>query len=158
MATIRSGRHFERLSRVSTGPGTFVYDGSHEAVEYHPTAMKRGKTEPVLDDDGMPVLDDKGEQVYHKPGRFVIGSDGRPVLGGKPKEVRVKLESKTVFGVEFLAGKPVFVSNRDLAVKLRCLGGFTEVEGDAPETTEEAPKKRGRPRKEAVAETEPKNE
>ena len=149
MAVIRTGRHHERLSQVSSAPGTFVYDGSHVAVEHSPTAMRVGKDVPILDADGMPVVI-KGVQQFQPAGQFVRGSDGNPVLGGKPKETRIKLTTKTVFGVEFPEGKPVVVTDRALAQKLRCLSGFSEVEaaGEAEVSSEgEEKRKPGRPKK-----------
>lgn len=123
-----ASRHSIRLAKFSDSPGTFIYDGSSTSIEYHPTALKTGKKDPVYDDNGMPILDKAGNQVFQSPGVIKKDANGNVILGGEPKKVEVKLASRTVFGVEFAAGKPVLVSKPELAQKLRCLHGFKEVE------------------------------
>ena len=141
-----NSRHSDRLSVISSAPGTFVYDGKGESIDYTPTPLKTGSKDPVLDEAGAPVIGADGNQVFEKPGRIIRNIDGTPKLGGHPKETRIVLTSRKVFGVEFPAGKPVFVGLAKLAQKLRCLHGFEEVEGGA--VVEDEPKaKRGRPAK-----------
>lgn len=119
----------QRLAKLKKGPGTFVYDGSAKDVHYVPTVLLVGKKVAVFDAEGMPVVDENGEQVYQRPNRPVIGTDGKPKLGGKPKIELKPLDVRTVRGVKFPAGKPVSV-DAGLALKLRGMNGFEEVESD----------------------------
>lgn len=128
MASKHVGRRSDRLAQISSVPGTFVYDGSGVAIEYHPTPLRTGKKDPVFDERGAPVIDKDGNQVFETPGRIKKDGNGNVILGGQPKEVRVELASRTISGIKFDAGKPVVVNRPELAQKLRCLQGFKEVD------------------------------
>lgn len=150
----------DRLAKLKRGPGVFVYDGSFCSVEHIPTPMLTGHKEPVLDANGMPVTDAVGRQVYQPAGRVKTGQDGRPIMGGIPKVKKTPADSWTVRGKVFPAGEQVVVDNPSLALKLRGMDGFEEIEGeavaietagDASDEKEDKPKRRGRPPK---AETE----
>ena len=127
MASPRTGHHSGRLAAISKDLGTFVYDGLGVSVEHSPTPLKSGKKDPVFDERGAPVIDRDGNQMFETPGRIRKDSNGNVILGGPPKEERVVMTSRTVFGVEFPAGKPVVVTDLALAQKLRCLHGFSEI-------------------------------
>ena len=140
----------DRLAKLKKGPGVFVYDGLGFDVEAIPTVLKIGRNVPVLDSEGMPVVDDSGRQVFEKQGKIVRDSKGQPVLGGVPKIKKTPLDVFEVRGMKFPKGEPVEVKDPSIALKLRCLERFEEVEaievveadGDEFEAT---PKKRGKP-------------
>lgn len=139
-----------RLAMLKKGPGVFVYDGEAHDTEWIPTPRRTTGKDAVLDERGLPVLDSDGNQVFDRPGKIMRDIEGRVVLGGPPKRELKKIEVYALRGVEFPAGKPVRVDNSSLALKLRGMLHFEEVDGEAAESTEaEAPKKRGpgRPKK-----------
>ena len=137
----------QRLAQVKRGPGVFVYDGTAVDSQWEPTPLRAGKKEPMFADDGMPILDSIGRQQYRKAGELIRGKDGKPIMGGPPKKTTTPIDVRTVWGMDFPAGKAVVVADPVLARKLRCLGCFDEVEEEgeakaAPAKT--APAKRGR--------------
>lgn len=139
----------KRLANTKRGPGVFVYDGSHEDHECTPTHLCRGQGEPRLDENGYPVIDSDGGQVFERVGSVVKDAFGRPVLGGLPKITRIPIEERVIWGVRFPQGERVAVRNAALALKLRCLNGFEEVDAEpadlAPPKVDEP--KRGRKKK-----------
>lgn len=128
----------ERLAKLKKGPGVFVYDGSLCDTESIPTPLLVGKAQPVFDARGMPVVDKTGRQQYAPAGQFVRDESGQPVLGGTPKTVTRQLSTFKLRGFEFPAGKPVTVSDSALALKLRGMNGFEEVEAIQVETEPDA--------------------
>lgn len=126
-----SAKRRERLAQLKRGAGTFVYLGGHD-VEFQPTPLKIGRNEPLLDESGMPVVDGTGRQVFKPAGGIARDSTGKPMLGGDPKVVRHKLDELNVRGVVFPKGKPVKVEDAALALKLRCMQSFEEVEEKSP--------------------------
>jgi hypothetical protein len=153
MATLERGEGNEtrkkRLEKLKKGPGVFIYNGEAEDTEYVPTPLLTGRKEPLLDDRGLPVTDRAGRQIYAPSGQVVRNGKGEPMLGGIPQIVKHKIEVFVVRGVEFPAGKEVVVNDSSLALKLRGMTHFAEVDAveAAPEGEEPAPKKRGRPKK-----------
>lgn len=140
----------ERLAKQKKGSGTFVYNGEAVDTEWIPTIKLMGRQVPELNDAGMPVLDGSGRQMFKPAGTPVYDDKGQPMFGGPPKVVTHKIEVFKLRKMEFPAGKPVFVGDSALALKLRCMGCFEEVEHideAAKDSPAEAPKKRGRPRK-----------
>lgn len=134
----------QRLAKIKRGPGTFVYDGSHEDVHYEPTPLLRGRAEAAYNADGSLKVDRSGRQVFEKQGAPVRNEAGQIKLGGKPNVVRRKLETITVRGVVLPKGEPVLVGDPAKALKLRTMGGFHELDDD--DVAEQKPR-RGRPRK-----------
>lgn len=132
----------ERLAQINKGPGTFVFLGGFD-TEFQPTILKTGKNVPVLDEQGLPVVDQVGRQVFKPAGTPVYDDAGKPVLGGPPKVVKHELKQMTVRGVTFVKGKPTKVTDKTLALKLRCMQSFEEVdEKSGSEKAEKAePKK-----------------
>lgn len=143
----------QRLAKIKRGPGVFVYDGSHYDTNWIPTVKMTGREVPVLDGSGFPVMDGSGRQVYQRAGTPVRDDKGRPVLGGEPKVERIRLETVKIWGVDFPEGVPVEVKDTSLALKLRCLTAFEEIEPKAEEPIEKPKRKPGRPAKpvEAIA-------
>jgi hypothetical protein len=92
--------------------------------------MTTGKNEPVLDASGLPVTDKAGRMVFQPSGQIVRNADGSPKLGGIPKLIRHKIETLVLRGVSFPKGKPVLVEDEVLAVKVRGMDCFKEVEGE----------------------------
>jgi hypothetical protein len=117
----------QRLAKQKRGPGVFVYDGGDFDVEAIPTMLTYGRDTPKLDSNGMPILDQTGRPLFERVGTPVM-VDGRPQLGGPPKIVKHPITVRVVRGVSFPTGEPVKVSDHSLALKLRCMGGFSEVE------------------------------
>ncbi len=135
-----------RLAKLKRGGGTFVYDGSAFDTEAIPTVLKIGKKVPKLDDSGLPVINSDGEAVFERSGAPQYDEQGRTQLGGPPKIVKRALKVFKLRGLEFPAGVPVKVTDQSLALKLRCMMGFEELDGGAPveaQETKPAPKKRG---------------
>jgi hypothetical protein len=120
----------ENLAKLKKGPGVFVYEGGAYDTECVPTLLRRTKSEPKFDDQGMPVLDRAGRQLYEKTGDVIRGSDGKPVLGGPPKIVKKEFDPYAVSGGLFHKDKPVTVGDPRLALKLRGLACFKEVEAE----------------------------
>ena len=148
-------RRKDRLAKLKKGPGVFVYNGSSFDHESIPTPLLTGRNEPVLDANGMPVMDSSGRQVYQRAGSFVRGPKGEVVMGGVPKIKRTKIDVFKIRGVEFPEGERVTVEDPQLALKLRGMDAFDEVEPEVEEETpEEAPKKRGRKPKAVAVEPE----
>jgi hypothetical protein len=138
----------DRLAKIKKGPGVFVYGGEAYDTEAVPTQLKVGKNVPLLDQDGMPVTDRSGRPMFERAGRVVQDSKGQPVLGGEPIIKRKRITTYKLRGLEFPEGVAVEVSDAAVALKLRCLGLFEELEGEAAaEATKDAApeaKKRGR--------------
>lgn len=159
----------ERLARQKKGPGVFVYDGSGCDTVWHPTPVLVGKSEALLDSSGMPAIDSSGRQIFKPAGQYKRDKQGKIIMGGVPRVERVPLDVFKLRGVEFPAGVPVRVEDGQLALKLRCMGCFEEVDeaaladpdpedlepaGDPPSdvpAAELAPKKRGRKKKTETA-------
>lgn len=148
-------RRKDRLAKQKKGPGAFVYTGESVDTHWSPTPKLTGTRAPALAADGMPVVDAAGRQIYKPAGQIVTDERGIPVLGGVPKVERTPVESRIVRGVSFPKGKPVAV-DAALALKLRCMAHFEEVEAVQIETEpspvsaeaeEEPAKRRGRPKK-----------
>jgi hypothetical protein len=137
-------RRRERLAKIKKGPGTFIYDGEMCVSIWEPTVMLVGRDVAVFNADSMPAMDASGRQIFEKAGSPMRDDKGRPVLGGPPKKTKKKLTTFVVWGVSFPAGEPVEVTDPTLALKLRCLGGFTEIEPGEADPEDIAPKKRGR--------------
>jgi hypothetical protein len=61
-------------------------------------------------------------------------------MGGKPERLAKAIDVKVVRGVKFPAGRPVKVADPALALKLRGMDGFSEVEeSQAPDVVGEKP-------------------
>lgn len=131
------------------------------SVVFKTVEAEGGRKVQVVDPDS----DDKGELVWKRAPRFLRKEMDpfRVRLTGVAAEhvedgdgINVKLPSLAAKAdvngdvpqlfLEFKKGEEVFVGDPRIALKLRCLPFFREVEGDAAEG--EAPKKRGRARKE----------
>jgi hypothetical protein len=121
-----------RLAQMKKGPGVFVYDGSSMDHASEPTIlMHDGRSEPVFDASGRPSLDVAGRQIFHRRGTPVRDERGAPVMGGVPKITETQLAERKVWGVSFPAGQAVAVKEPSLALKLRGMGCFEEVEPKA---------------------------
>lgn len=146
-----NARRKSRLAKMRRGPGVFVYDGSLCDTEWIPTPALTGKKEALFDSSGLPAMDASGRQIYQQSGRPVIGHDGKILMGGTPKMVRKPIETYLLRGMAFPKGEPVEVEDSGLALKLRGMDGFTEVEAVEIVEEDEAPvapkKKGGRPKK-----------
>jgi hypothetical protein len=127
----------KRLAKIKRGPGVFVYNGEAIDTEWVPTVLMTDARQPSFDSTGLPVMDRSGRQQFEPAGIPVRKADGLPALGGPPDMRVSKLEVFTFRGVSYTAGEEFKVSDPSLALKLRCLMCFDEVE----------PKKRGRPSK-----------
>jgi len=133
----------ERLARLKHGPGTFAYNGRVSDVAWVPTVKLSGREEPVFDDDGLPRSDSSGRQIYKPAGIPVLDDEGRPVLGGPPKVVLTPMQVFNLRGIDFPAGQPVSVTDPALALKLRGMDCFDELdEGVVAEPYEERPNDR----------------
>lgn len=143
----------KRLEKIKKGPGVFVYTGEAVDHEWEPTVLKVGRNVPVFNAHGMPVLDASGRQVFEKQGRIVRDEKGNPVLGGEPKKTTKKIETYSIRGVDFPEGEKIAVSDPSLALKLRCLGFFEEIEEESAKLP--APKPRG-PKAQRLAKAEAK--
>lgn len=132
----------DRLAKLKKGPGVFVYDGSAVDVEHIPTPLLTGKKVPELDGAGMPLVDGAGRQVFKRAGTPVRNDRGEIIMGGAPKVVRHPINVFEIHGFAFPKGEPIHVDNDQLALKLRGMDCFTEV--DAAALGDAAPKKRGR--------------
>lgn len=132
---------YKRLAKQKKGPGVFIYDGKAMHTEWEPTLKRVGKSAPALDPSGMPLLDASGRQQYLPPNQLEYDEKGQPKLGGPPKVTKTPIEVYMIRRMEFPAGKRVKVADAALALKLRCIGFFEEVEGaaDEPESADEAP-------------------
>ncbi len=153
---MRSTNQKERLQKVKQGAGTFVYQGGAcdtEAVPGEPLIGKDGHqvvTVPLItvqDADGKSVTvadpkgGGKGQPVWKKAPKFirtemkvfkmavpgVVGEIVDGVMVAKP------LHDGTVpaLFLEFEKGKSVHVADSRMALKLRCLKFFKEVDGGA---------------------------
>lgn len=121
--------HAERRSQLRGGPGIFVYDGEEYDNSSEPTVLLAdGVSQEMFDDHGRPVVDSSGRQVYQRRGTVVRDADGNPVMGGIPKITREKIAVRVIQGVKFPAGSHVKVKNAALAVKLRGMDHFVEVD------------------------------
>ena len=129
-----------RQAKLERGPGVFVYDGGAFDTAAIPTYLKVGREVPAFDANSMPVVDAAGRQVYERAGALVRDAKGQPVLGGVPELRHIELDVVVVRGVSFPRGEAVEVPDDSLALKLRGMDGFREIEpGEEP-----VPKKRGR--------------
>ena len=160
-------RRRDRMKSVKKGPGVFVYDGSWNDTEWHPTYLRTGKQVAAMAPDGMPLIDAQGRQVYQSAGQIVRDSKGNPQFGGEPVEKLIPKDEVTIQAgpekpsggyarVTLKAGVPVRVKDEHVAMKLRRMDGFDELEGEELKAFEESEKaepvaidkpKRGRPRK-----------
>ncbi len=139
-----NARRRDRLAKIKKGPGVFVYDGSAMDTESIPTPLLTGRKTPLFDASGLPALDRAGRQIYSSAGEPVRNPlTGAIVMGGVPKLVHHPVAVYTIREHEFPKGEPIEVHDDELALKLRCLSCFTEVEADE---TAEAPKRRRKPR------------
>lgn len=127
----------ERLAKQKKGPGVFVYLGTAMAIEETPTPLLTDEKKPVFTEDGMPAFDAAGRQVFKPAGIPQRDSRGHIIMGGVPKRKEVKLDPYVLRGVSFPSGKPVKVDSAALALKLRCMAHFEEV--DASVAKAEAP-------------------
>lgn len=149
-------RRAGRLKQMKRGPGTFVYEGDHVSIEHHPTILRTKKEEPVVDDDGAIATDVNGNPLMRNVGEIVRDHKGKPMLGGPPKVIEKEAEHFRLWGVDFPRGKAVYVSDPALALKLRCHGACRELDETDPTLAglpAPAPKRRGRPPKSAVVES-----
>lgn len=139
----RHGEHRTRegrLAQLKRGPGVFVYDGSHQDVSFKPTVLRYGKNVYKYNDDGTIALNGSGDPVYENERRAVLDSQGRPVMGGKPERLAKAIDVKVVRGVKFPKDEPIKVADPALALKLRGMDGFQEVdESAAPDAVGEKP-------------------
>ena len=150
---MRSANQKERLQKLKQGEGTFVYRGGAfdtEAVPGIPYIGKDGNQArsvvftTVEDADGKkvqivdPKSSDKGDLVWKKAPQFnrTEMKSYRMRIGSvvAKHEDGVGLVAKTDANgkvpklfLEFAAGKPVFVGDPRMALKLRCLPFFEEV-------------------------------
>jgi|WetSurMetagenome_2_1015567.scaffolds.fasta_scaffold40789_3 hypothetical protein len=124
-------RRRDRLAMLKKGPGTFIYNGNAKDVESVPTPKLTGRDTPALDDGGMPILDAAGRQVFQPAGRHALNEDGSVILGGVPKLIHHPIEVFKIRGYEFSSGKPTNVNDASLALKLRGMDCFEEVEPGA---------------------------
>lgn len=134
----------QRLAKQKKGPGVFVYDGSAVDTESIPTILTLGKDTPVFDAHGVPRIDSTGRQIFDRQGTPVL-VNGRPQLGGEPRVNRKPIEIFKLWGQEFPKGKAVEVDNDSLALKLRMLPFFEEVEGEKKSEEEQAMSLLGKP-------------
>jgi hypothetical protein len=134
-----SAKRKERLARQKKGPGVFVYNGKGFDAEWHPTPLLVGKDEPVLDAGGMPVLDAVGRQVFKPAGQYKRDSKGHIVMGGVPRTEKKPIAVFELWGVKFPAGVAVSVEDPALALKLRRLAVFEEVEELEEPVSDELP-------------------
>ena len=148
----------ERVARLKKGPGLFVYNGTAKDHDWSPTPQTVGKAVQMLDDAGMPVVDGSGRPVYERESKYVRDAKGNVVMGGPPKIKTRLLDVFNLWGVEFPEGERVEVTNAALALKLRGMDGFDEVDEATDEAADETPspsppkRKPGRPRKVTVDE------
>jgi hypothetical protein len=133
-----------RLANVKRGPGVFRFLGGID-VAYVPTYLLHGRKEAVFSANGLPVVDSSGRQVYERSGSIVRDERGQPVLGGEPKRVETPITEIELRGLRFVEGEPVEVTDATLALKLRGMNSFEEIEPG--EVIGEPKRKRGRPRK-----------
>lgn len=131
----------QRLSRVKRGPGVFVYNGEGMDHESKPTIMKRGREEPVFGADGSMVLDVAGRQVKQAIGEPVRNERGELMMGGAPIVERKPVPVFRFVNHQFKAGEPVAVRDESLALKLRSMGCFEEVDPSAIEKPKAKAKK-----------------
>jgi hypothetical protein len=147
-------RRRERLAQLKKGPGVFRYNGKAVDSESIPTPLRNGRNQPVFDGSGMPVVDSSGRQVYERAGTIVRDSKGQPVLGGQPKVKTIPIEVFKLWGVDFPAGEPVEISDPQLALKLRCLAYFEELEAidvaEEDDADEKPKRKRSRSAKKEI--------
>jgi len=132
-----------RLAKLKKGPGVFVYLGGAMDTEATPTPLLGGKKVVALSDSGLPILDASGRPTYQPAGMPVLDGKGRPMLGGQPKIKHIELSTFLVRGVPFAKGEQVTVGDEQLALKLRGMRVFEEIES-APEaeSAEDKPGKR----------------
>lgn len=139
---------------MKRGPGTFVYEGGHYAIEHTPTIKRFTREEPVVDDDGEIAIDGNGNPIMRNVGGIVRDHKGNHMLGGKPKVERVEAEHFALWGQTFERGVPTYVGDPALALKLRCHGACRELGDDeieaAPGDDEAVPPKRPRKGKRAA--------
>jgi hypothetical protein len=127
-----SAKRRERIACLKQGPGWFKYNGSGIDTEFIPTPLLTGHQEPILKEDGMPLTDSAGRQKFKPAGKYQTDDNGAVMLGGIPKVVRHKIQTVKLRGLEFPEGKPVFVADKSLALKLRGMDMFDEcAEGEA---------------------------
>ena len=124
-----------RIAKLKKGPGVFVYNGTQVDTEWTPTILTVGGKTPALNAQGMPVLDRSGRQTWVTTGSPVLDEKGIPMLGGPPKKTTRKLDTVTVWGIEFKKGAAVKVDNSTLALRLRGKDCFEEVD-EEDEVTE----------------------
>jgi hypothetical protein len=122
-------RH-QRMAGLKRGPGKFKYVGGLFDTEAKPTILTYGRNVMDMDEAGLPKLDASGRPMTKKLGTPILDHEGKPQLGGVPVLKKTKLETVKVRGVEFAKGTVVEV-DASLALKLRCMQGFAEVEEKA---------------------------
>lgn len=152
---MRSANQKERLQKLKQGEGTFVYKGGcfdTEAVPGVPYIGKDGNQArsvvftTVEDSEGKkvqivdPKSSDKGELVWKKAPQFKriemksykmrIGSVVAEHVDGEGLVAKADASGKRpALFLEFEEGKPVFVGDPRMALKLRCLPFMQEVDG-----------------------------
>lgn len=134
-----------KLAKLKKGPGVFTYTGDCVDHECTPVPKMRTSKVPKLDAEGHATVNSQGYPIYEKAGSIILDDSGRAVLGGEPKVKTSKLATVNLWGVDFAKGEKVTVDDDGLALKLRGLSYFQEIDP-------EAPKPRGRPKKNPDAE------
>ena len=124
-------RRKDRLALMKRGPGVFVYNGNAFDVESIPTPLLIGRNTLALDKEGLPIRDASGRQMLQPAGKYKLDDEGHVILGGVPKIVKHPIEVFKLRGREFPKGKKVKVDDPSLALKLRGMDCFDEVDGDA---------------------------
>lgn len=130
----------QRIKNFKRGPGYFKYIGGGVDVECIPTPKLIGKMVPDIDKDGVPRTDPSGRQIMKRAGGYVTDDEGRIVMGGEPKRIEHPIEVYELAGFKLPIGKPVFIDDKRIALKLRGMDFFVEVE--APEQIKIAPKQK----------------
>jgi hypothetical protein len=139
-------RRTDRLKQLKKGPGTFVYTGGEfDSVSTPTMLLSDGKSQPVFNPDGSLVFDAAGRQVFQRIGTPVKDEKGNIVLGGVPKVERIPITTYELQGVKFPQGVEVRVKNPALALKLRGMDHFEEVEASESKPASFLQEKQGGP-------------